>query len=83
MLDHSPIIHVDKVKIPTMMLLGSKDIRVTVSLGKLWYNRLTCNNVKTKMLICDDDHMLQKNEVEIDYFINAVIWFVEHNNVIL
>jgi acylaminoacyl-peptidase len=48
MLKHSPIIHVNKVKAPTLIALGSKDLRVPPSQGKLWYNRLSSNNVITK-----------------------------------
>ena len=44
----SPIIHVDKVKAPTLLCIGSNDLRVPPSQGKLWYQRLKANNVKTK-----------------------------------
>ena len=48
MLNHSPILYADKVKAPTLVALGSKDLRVPSSQGKLWYYRLCANNVKTK-----------------------------------
>lgn len=44
----SPIIHVGKVKAPTLLCIGSNDLRVPPSQGKLWYQRLKANNVKTK-----------------------------------
>lgn len=48
MFNHSPIQHADKVKAPTLMILGSEDLRVPMSQGKLWYNRLIANSVETK-----------------------------------
>lgn len=48
MFNHSPILHSDKVRAPTLILLGSDDVRVHMGQGKLWYNRLIANNVETK-----------------------------------
>lgn len=48
MLQHSPIIHINKVKAPTLVAIGSKDLRVPPSQGKMWYNRLVANNVNAK-----------------------------------
>lgn len=83
MLEHSPIIHVDKVKIPTLLFLGSKDLRVPSSQGKSWYNRLAANKVKTKLIIYEDDHSLLKDPHEMDYVINSALWLMEHNDVVL
>lgn len=48
MLNHSPILYVDKVKAPTLIALGSNDLRAPASQGKLWYYNLSANNVTTK-----------------------------------
>ena len=48
MFNHSPILHVDKVKAPTLICVGKNDLRVPPSQGKLWYNRLRSNNVEAK-----------------------------------
>lgn len=48
LLKHSPILHADSVKAPTLLGLGSNDLRVPMSQGKLWYYRLKANNVKAK-----------------------------------
>lgn len=44
----SPIIHVNNVKAPTLLCIGSNDLRVPSSQGKLWFQRLKANDVKTK-----------------------------------
>ncbi|XP_051153691.1 acylamino-acid-releasing enzyme-like [Leptopilina boulardi] len=80
MFNHSPIIHADKVKAPTLLLLGRNDIRVPIFQGKLWYNRLIANKVKTKMLIYEDNHSLSSDPVEMDSVINSVLWMLENNS---
>ncbi|OAD53128.1 Acylamino-acid-releasing enzyme, partial [Eufriesea mexicana] len=74
----SPIIHADKVKAPTLLCIGSNDLRVPSSQGKLWYYRLKANNVKTKMLLYEDNHPLASGIAEIDNVINACLWLHEH-----
>ena len=44
----SPIIHVNNVKAPTLLCIGSSDLRVPPSQGKLWFQRLKANDVRTK-----------------------------------
>lgn len=44
----SPIIHVDKVKAPTLMCVGKNDLRVPMSQGQHWYHRLKANGIPTK-----------------------------------
>ncbi|KAG7210903.1 hypothetical protein KM043_016281 [Ampulex compressa] len=78
MLKASPIIHVNKVKAPTLLCIGLNDLRVSPSQGKLWYNRLKENNVKTKLLVYDDNHPLSCGVAEIDNVINACLWLMEH-----
>lgn len=80
MFNHSPIIHADKVKAPTLLLLGTNDLRVPYFQGKLWYNRLIANNTKTKMLIYEDNHSLASDPVEMDSVINGALWFIENNS---
>ncbi|XP_051170395.1 acylamino-acid-releasing enzyme-like isoform X1 [Leptopilina boulardi] len=80
MFNHSPIVHVNKVKAPTLLLLGSNDLRVPFSQGKLWYNRLKANDVKTRMHIYEDNHSLASDSAEIDSIINGILWLMEHNS---
>ena len=74
----SPIIHAGKVKAPTLLCIGTNDLRVPPSQGKLWYQRLKANNVKTKMLIYEDNHPLATGTAEIDNIINTCLWLHEH-----
>ncbi|XP_046424381.1 acylamino-acid-releasing enzyme-like [Neodiprion fabricii] len=78
MFESSPIIHADKVRAPTLMLIGTNDLRVPSSQGKLWYQRLKAINVVTKMLVYEDNHQLSSGPIEIDNIINTVLWHLEH-----
>lgn len=44
----SPIVHAHKVKAPTLLLLGSKDLRVPHQQGTEYYLRLKANGVTTR-----------------------------------
>ncbi|XP_044008354.1 acylamino-acid-releasing enzyme-like isoform X1 [Aphidius gifuensis] len=74
----SPIVHVRKVKAPTLMCIGKNDLRVPCSQGKHWYQRLKANGVKTKMLVYDDCHPLASGPAEIDQIINSALWMIDH-----
>ncbi|XP_058788813.1 acylamino-acid-releasing enzyme-like [Phymastichus coffea] len=80
MFDRSPVRHAGKVKAPTMIAVGTKDLRSPPSQGKLWYNRLIANDVITKLYVYDDNHMLAKDVVEIDFVINAALWLLKYIN---
>lgn len=76
----SPIIHAHKVKAPTLLCIGTDDLRVPPSQGKLWYHRLNARDVKTKMLVYEDNHPLSSGTAEIDNIINACLWLLEHTS---
>ncbi|XP_012268922.2 acylamino-acid-releasing enzyme-like [Athalia rosae] len=80
MFESSPIIHADKVRAPTLMCIGTNDLRVPSSQGKLWHHRLKANNVITKMLVYEDNHALGSGAVEIDNIINAALWLMEYTS---
>lgn len=44
----SPIVHAHKVKAPTLLLIGSKDLRVPHQQGTEYYLRLKANGVSTR-----------------------------------
>ena len=66
----SPIDHVHKVKVPTLMMLGTKDLRVPLQQGLLWHKLIKSRGVNAKCLIYDDVHALAKIGVEFDGFVN-------------
>jgi acylaminoacyl-peptidase len=72
--DKSPYKFIDKVKAPTLMLLGSEDKRVPMSQGKKWYRGLKARGVETQCHVYADKHDLYKVEVDSDVFVNAMIW---------
>ncbi|XP_056638015.1 acylamino-acid-releasing enzyme-like [Diorhabda sublineata] len=74
----SPINHAHKVKAPTLLLIGSKDLRVPPHQGTEHYYRLKSNGVVTKMLLYDDNHPLAKLPNEFDNLINSLIWIEDH-----
>lgn len=47
----SPIQHAHKVKAPTLLQIGSKDLRVPPSQGLEFYHRLKANGVTTRYAI--------------------------------
>lgn len=48
----SPLVHAHKVKIPTLLLIGSKDLRVPPSQGVEFYHRLKANGVDVRYVKC-------------------------------
>ena len=48
MFSASPIAHAHKVKAPTLIAIGEKDLRVPASQGREWYYSLKSRGVKTK-----------------------------------
>ncbi|XP_014228091.1 acylamino-acid-releasing enzyme-like [Trichogramma pretiosum] len=78
MFDRSPIQFADKVKAPTLIAVGTKDLRCHSSQGRLWYGRLTANQVPAKLYVYGDNQTLSKEEIEIDFVINASLWLIKH-----
>uniref|UniRef100_A0A1B6KI34 acylaminoacyl-peptidase n=1 Tax=Graphocephala atropunctata TaxID=36148 RepID=A0A1B6KI34_9HEMI len=74
----SPIQYADKVKAPTLLNIGKKDLRVPPSQGMLWYHTLKTYNIPCKMFLFDDNHSLMTVPVDLDSTINSVLWFLQH-----
>lgn len=51
MANRSPIRHSNKVKSPTLLFLGTEDLRVPFCQGREYYYRLLANGVKTRLLL--------------------------------
>ncbi|CAH1156028.1 unnamed protein product [Phaedon cochleariae] len=74
----SPIVHAHKVKAPTLLLIGSKDLRVPASQGTDYYLRLKANGVTTRMNLYEDNHPLGTVPNEMDTIINSLLWIDTH-----
>ncbi|VEN38012.1 unnamed protein product [Callosobruchus maculatus] len=74
----SPIVHAHKVKAPTMIHIGSKDLRVPHHQGTEYHLRLKANGVPTRLHIYDDNHPLGTVPNEFDHIINSMLWISEH-----
>ncbi|RZC35335.1 acylamino-acid-releasing enzyme, partial [Asbolus verrucosus] len=74
----SPIELAHNVKAPTMLQIGSKDLRVPPHQGLEYYNRLKANGVKVRLNLYEDNHPLANISTEIDNLINSLLWFQEH-----
>ena len=66
------------VKVPTLMMVGSKDRRVPMTQGFKFYNALKVRGVQTQCLVYDDKHDLQKIEVDSDAFVNYMLWILKY-----
>ncbi|XP_038047744.1 acylamino-acid-releasing enzyme-like isoform X1 [Patiria miniata] len=76
MLSKSPIIHANKVKTPTMIVIGDVDLRVPPKQGQEYYRALKAHGVTTKMLVyAGNCHGLARVDAESDCFMNMYKWF--------
>ncbi|KAJ8917652.1 hypothetical protein NQ315_005099 [Exocentrus adspersus] len=70
----SPIVHAHKVKAPTLLQIGSKDLRVPPHQGTEYHLRLKANGVITRMNLYEDNHPLGSVPNEMDNVINTFLW---------
>ncbi|CAG9773046.1 unnamed protein product [Ceutorhynchus assimilis] len=74
----SPLVHAHKVKAPTLLQIGFRDLRVPPQQGNEYYFRLKANGVKVQMNLYDDNHPLGTVPNEMDNIINTILWTEEH-----
>ncbi|KAL3932382.1 MAG: hypothetical protein SGBAC_010873 [Bacillariaceae sp.] len=75
----SPIVHVSKVKTPTLMALGMKDLRVPPSQGMEMFHALQSAGVDTQLLVyLEDNHALNRVATEADHWIHIRQWFNQY-----
>ena len=75
----SPISHVDRVRCPTLILVGLKDLRVPPSQGIQFYKALKARGVTTQLKTFPEDcHSLSKVETEAECFVLILNWFLQH-----
>ncbi|XP_030828374.1 acylamino-acid-releasing enzyme isoform X1 [Strongylocentrotus purpuratus] len=79
MFNCSPMAHIDKVRAPTLLMLGSDDLRVPPQQGIRYHEMLKARGVKTRLLMYpDNSHPINKVDAEADCFMNMYTWITEH-----
>lgn len=74
----SPVVHIDSVETPVLMLLGAKDRRVPHSQGMLYVKMLRARGAECTTYVYDDNHSLSKVDVEGDALVRTVEWLRAH-----
>ncbi|XP_074312947.1 acylamino-acid-releasing enzyme isoform X1 [Silene latifolia] len=74
--DKSPISHANKVKTPTLFLIGNQDLRVPPSNGIQFARALMERGVETKIFrFPEDNHALDKPQTDFESYLNIGVWF--------
>ena len=74
----SPIFHINKVKTPVLMGLGTKDKRVPMCQGLAYYHGLKARGINTKCLVYEDNHSIGKTSFDLDLTMNCLLWFLDN-----
>ncbi|TYH03977.1 hypothetical protein ES288_A09G262100v1 [Gossypium darwinii] len=75
----SPILHISKVKAPTIFLLGAQDLRVPVSGGLQYARALKERGVETKIILFPNDiHAIERPQSNFESFLNIGVWFKKY-----
>ncbi|XP_019231044.1 PREDICTED: acylamino-acid-releasing enzyme-like isoform X1 [Nicotiana attenuata] len=75
----SPISHVSKVKTPTLVLLGAKDLRVPMSIGLQYARALKEKGVEVKVIVFPEDtHAIDRPQSDFESFLNIGVWFKKY-----
>ncbi|CAN4116541.1 unnamed protein product [Withania somnifera] len=75
----SPILHISKVRTPTLFLLGAKDLRVPMSTGLQYARALKENGVEVKVIMFpEDNHALDRPQSDFESFLNIGVWFKKY-----
>ena len=73
----SPVAHMEKIKAPIFLMIGSKDLRVPPSQGTQFYHSLVALGKTVRMHEYDDNHPLAKPEHDANVMISAAVFFSE------
>lgn len=77
--DKSPIAHIDKVRTPTIFLIGAQDLRVPPSNGLQYARALKERGIETKIIVFPEDvHAIDKPQSDFESFLNIGIWFKKY-----
>lgn len=78
MLSCSPLSGVDRVRAPTLLLVGSGDRRVPASQAFDYRQALVSRGVETQLRVYEDCHSLMKPAVIGDVLVHTVLWMCQH-----
>lgn len=78
MFESSPMSRYQQANVPTLMLLGSKDLRVNMYQGMRWYQLLKARGVDAMCKVYPDMHALNLPKVAPDVAITSIIWISSH-----
>ncbi|CAN4091824.1 unnamed protein product [Withania somnifera] len=75
----SPILHISKVRTPTLFLLGAKDLRVPMSTGLQYARALKEKEVEVKVIVFPEDtHAIDRPQSDFESFLNIGVWFKKY-----
>ncbi|KAJ8531478.1 hypothetical protein K7X08_026912 [Anisodus acutangulus] len=75
----SPILHISKVRTPTLFLLGAKDLRVPMSTGLQYARAMKEKGVEVKVIVFPEDtHALDSPQSDFESFLNIGVWFKKY-----
>ncbi|XP_059481713.1 acylamino-acid-releasing enzyme-like isoform X2 [Neocloeon triangulifer] len=74
----SPIWYAQNVKAPTLLMVGSCDLRVPPSQSSIYYYQLKAQGTDVHIHMYDDNHPLGKVPNDVDNIINSALWFLKH-----
>lgn len=79
LISRSPIFHAHKVKSPTLIMIGLKDLRVPPTQGMQFFKALKSRGVQVDLkAFPEDNHTLSKVETEAECFVLIMRWFLKH-----
>lgn len=79
MLKRSPLVNVERIKTPLMLMIGGKDCRVPTSQGLELKKALEARNAPLRVIwYPESSHPLTEVKSEADAFINIIKWFDDH-----
>ncbi|MCO5587771.1 hypothetical protein L7F22_041723 [Adiantum nelumboides] len=75
----SPIAHIDKVKVPSLFLLGSQDRRVPISNGFQYVHAFRARGLKVKVIVFPEDaHPIDRPQSEFECWLNIGTWLKKY-----
>ncbi|XP_036389011.1 S9 family peptidase [Megalops cyprinoides] len=75
----SPIAHASQIRTPVLLMLGGKDKRVSPHQGLELYRALKSRSSPVRLLwFAEDGHSLSRVDTQADCFLNVVLWFLQH-----